>query len=212
MATVGGGNQPNFRGKLGGVVYYLLNDVLIARTIGVNNNPPTISQLESRMATRVVARFLKPLKLFINVGFELSAKQKKSNAYNEVFSYLRQNAIKGVYPEIDMEYEKVVLTSGTMPLPPNIRVWVTDLGLTFSWDQEGEVTGAHWSDQVMVVAYFPKLNRVIFYSAGARREQGVEHIPLQDFDHGNFVETYFSFIANDRRSIATSIYTGRLQW
>ena len=54
MATVGGSNQPNFRGKLGGVVYYLLNDVLIARTIGVNNNPPTIPQLESRVATRVV--------------------------------------------------------------------------------------------------------------------------------------------------------------
>jgi len=212
MATVGGSNQPQYRGKLGGVVYYLLNDVLVARTIGVNNNPPSPMQRAGWMATKIVSVFLKPLKSFINIGYELIAKKRKTNQYNEVYTYLRKNAVKGTYPDLEIDYEKVLLTSGKMPLPPNPMVVVTESGLSFTWDQEGEVRGAHWTDQVMLVAYFPVLNQAIYLTAGARRNQGAEQLPLTGIAHGYEVHTYFSFIADDRMRIATSIYTGKLLW
>jgi len=212
MATVGGSNQPQFRGKLGGVVYYLLNGVLVARGIGEITGPPSLLQLMGQLATKIVCAFMAPLKPFFNIGYELIAKKNKSSQHNEAYSYHRKNAIKGVYPDLEIDYEKVVMTTGTMPLPPNPTVEITEEGLTFRWDQELEIFGAHWTDQVMLVAYFPSLAKAVYLTAGARRNQGVEHLPLTGIENGNFVETYFSFIADDRTRIATSVYTGRLFW
>jgi hypothetical protein len=211
MATVGG-NQPPFRGRIGGIVYYYLNGVLVARTIGVNDGPPSVLQQAGRVATKIVANFLNPLKSFIKVGYELDAKINKSQAYNQAYSYLRKNAIKGTYPDLELDYGKVLLTWGGMPLPPNPRVAVTDRGLTFTWDIAGEVAGTHWTDQVMVVAYFPERNSAFYLTGGARRDAGAEFLPLDGMIRGQVVETYFSFIADDRSSIATSVYTGRLLW
>ena len=212
MATVGGSNQPQFRGKLGGVVYYLLKGVLVARGIGENNGPPSLLQLVGQQSTKIVCAFMKPLKPFLNIGFELIAKANNTNQHNEAYAYLRKNAIKGEYPELVMDYEKVLVTTGTMPLPPHPTVVITDEGLTFRWDQELEIFGAHWTDQVMLVAYFPTLEQAVYLTAGARRNQGVEHLPLAGITRGNVCETYFSFIADDRTRIATSLYMGSLLW
>jgi hypothetical protein len=56
MASVGG-NQPPFRGRIGGVMYYYLNGILVARTIGVNDGPHSALQLYGRIATNIVSNF-----------------------------------------------------------------------------------------------------------------------------------------------------------
>ena len=212
MARAGGSNQPQFNGKLGRVVYYLLNGVLIARGIGERTSPPSVSELMVHMATKVVCAFIKTLKPFINIGYELTAKNKNSSPHNEAYTYLRKNALTGEYPNIGIDYEKVILTLGDMPLPLNPRVEMIEEGLKFVWEQTLEMFGAHWTDQVMLAAYFPSLHTAVYLTAGARRNQGVEYLPLSGIEHGNYAELYFSFIADDRTRIATSIYMGRLLW
>lgn len=212
MATVGGNNQPQYNGKLGRVVYYLLNGVLVARGIGERTGPPSILELIGRMATKVVCAFIKPLKPFINIGFELEAKRNKSSPHNEAYTYLRRYALQGEYPDLEIDFSKVILTLGNMPLPPNPAVVLTDEGLRFTWEQQLEIFGAHWTDQVMLAAYFPALRSAYYLTAGARRNQGIEYLPLGGIPKGNDVEIYFSFIADDRTRIATSIYMGRLTW
>jgi hypothetical protein len=212
MATVNGSNQPQFNGKLGRVVYYLLNGVLIVRGIGERTSPPSVLELRGHMATKIVCGFIKALKPFINIGFELVAKKNKSLQHNEVYTYLRKNAIKGEYPSLEVDYAKVILTMGDMPLPPDPTVEIIEEGLKFTWAQVLEMFGAHWTDQVMLAAYFPELKKAIYLTAGARRNQGVEYLPLIGIQRGNHAEIYFSFIADDRTRIATSIYMGRVLW
>lgn len=212
MATSDDGNFSGFRGKLGSIVYYYLNGRYVARTIGISTKEPSILQLAVRMIAKLISAFLSPLKAFIGVGFELKAKDTKTNQHNQAFSYISKNAIKGSYPEIEVDYQKVLLTLGNMPLPLNPEVKMTAAGLAFTWDTELKITGTHWTDQVMLVAYFPELNKAVYLTAGARRNEGVQHLPLTGIERGYVVETYFSFIAEDRKSIANSLYTGQLWW
>jgi len=212
MATVGGSNQPQYNGKLGRVVYYMLNGVLVARGIGEYKGPPSVAQLSSRMATKMVCAFIEPLKPFFNIGYELLAKKNNSSPHNEAYSYHIKNALKGEYPNLEIDYRKVIMSTGGMPLPLDVAVAVTDEGLWFTWNQKEEVFGAHWTDHVMLAAYFPATNKAIYFTAGARRNQGAELLPLRGFERGQPVETYFSCIADDRTRVATSLYTGRLLW
>ena len=212
MATLGGSNQHQFRGKLGRVVYYVLKGKLVARGIGERTSPPSLLELAGYLAVKLVCAFLRPLKPFINIGYAHLAKANNTSPHNEAFAYHRKNVIIGTYPDLDLNYAKVILTQGNMPLPPHPTVKVTAEGLTFRWDQEPEVFGAHWTDQVMLAAYIPALNHAVYFTSGARRNQGVEHLPLEGIERGFHVETYLSFISDDGTRMATSLYMGRLLW
>jgi len=212
MAILDDDGSPRFRGKMGRTVYYEINGVSIARGIGFTDKQPTLNQLASRMATKMTSGMLSPVKPFINIGFQLIGKESRTNQHCQAFKYNRMHAITGVYPEIGIDFEKALFTMGTLPLPTGVELVPTASGISFSWDTESKMPGASWSDQVMLLAYFPTLGKVRYLSAGAGRYLGKEQLPLLGIEKGHVAETYFSFISNDHLSISNSVYTGQIQW
>jgi hypothetical protein len=153
-----------------------------------------------------------PLKEFAKVGFELEAKSRKSNAYNAMTSHVRNNAFTGEYPEIAIDFSKVLITKGKMPPPQDAVVSLTESGLAFSWDPEIKVDGSHFSDQVVMMAYFPKLGQARFIAGGAQRYTGKDQLMLSGIKQGSAVEIYIAFIADNRQGISDSVYLGQLSW
>ena len=212
MATLDDNGGPRFRGKLGRTIYYYVQGVYTARQIGFTDKDPTIPQLASRLATKMTSALLSPVKPFINVGFEALGKQARTNQHSEAFRYNRTNAIIGEYPNIGVDFEKVRFAMGNMPAPEGVQVVLTDSGLSFSWEDEFKIPGVNWSDQAMMLAYFPTLGKARYLSAGASRYLGKDFLPLLGIERGHIAETYFSFIANDRLTVCNSVYTGQIQW
>lgn len=209
MGTFKNGSES---GRFGNTVTYLLNGKLVTRRIGKSNKPATKLQAAVRLRTKLTSKFLRPLKEFVLVGFELDARRLKQQADNRAFAYNWRYATKGKYPDIFLNFPKVLLAFGTMPAPKSVTVVVVEDGFSFHWAPQEGRAGTHWSDQVMLVAYFPLLKTAAYMTAGAARYKGTDLLPIFDIAHGAVAETYIAFISNDRRSISRSVYAGRVTW
>ena len=199
-------------GRVGDTVTYLLNGELVTRRIGITDKKPTKPQLTFRQKTRVLNAFLRKITEFINVGFERDGLRLRKSAYALAFGYNLVHAFKGTYPKVAIEFKNVKLATGDMPEVSDVVVEVVSEGLKFSWNPESKDFGTHWTDQVMLMAYFPKLKKAMYITGGVNRNIGSCVLPFYQTSHGYIAETYIAFISNDRRSISNSIYTGQWFW
>jgi hypothetical protein len=133
--------------------------------------------------------------------------------------YNKKHALQGDFPEIGIEYEKVLLSTGDLPglrdaaatLVGNLE---EGLALWFDWAVEPE--DRDWprcNDQVMLMAYFPDElydHPACFKVNGARRKDGQDVLELPVSMAGKPIEVYIAVIAEDRTGAADSQYLGRI--
>lgn len=214
MAIVKGGAAQNFSGKVGDVTYSQQKDgtTTVRQTPVASEDPPTVKQLSTRRDTTICSEFLKPIKEFIDVGYELQSRLEKQNQNNTIVSHVRHQALTGVYPNRSVDLSKVRVTKGQMQPPEDATVALTEFGLSFTWNPEIKIKGIHYSDQVMMLAYFPELGKAKYMTAGAQRHQGKDLLVLNGITHGHIAEIYISFISDNRKSISDSVYLGQLIW
>lgn len=67
MGTLKNGFFGHYQGKLGRLVFYVINGKQVVRTIGKITKPPSTAQLKCRQELKVVNVFLKPLVEFVNL-------------------------------------------------------------------------------------------------------------------------------------------------
>ena len=204
-------NGDNFpSGKMGNINTYLLKTQIISRVIGKTNKPATVPQLVCRQKFDVLGHFLKPVKPFINVGFDLVTRGTKWSPINKATSVNYSNAIKGEFPHQEIDYSKAILTMGNMPSVENVDVQVVDGGLEFSWDPNWKIGNMLSSDRVMLLAYCPAKCTAFFILDGEKRSKGKEQLEILPSQDKVNLHTYLAFIAADRKRISTSIYTGEI--
>jgi hypothetical protein len=208
MATLRNGLLGNYKGKIGNLVFYEVRGRQVVRTLGKSTVPPTPAQLQNRNEMETVVGFLKPLREFINVGFNLKAKGSSRTPYNMAVSYNKIHAVAGAYPNVKMNYEKVQVTEGRMVAAINPTVELTADGLSFTWLCPDTLEWPRPNDQVMLLAYFPLLERVGYILYGANRLECADVLNLPTDLLGKYMEVYISFIAENRQKIANSIYLG----
>ncbi|MET1056469.1 MAG: DUF6266 family protein [Pedobacter sp.] len=211
MATSKKKNAP-FTGKVGNTVTYLLNGQWVKRTIGKNDGPPTVLQLATRMMLSLLANLFKPVKGLINVGFALQAKNTTKNAHNIATIENKLVALKGNYPNLEINYPGVIFSKGTMPVNPEMEVSIMGTGLIFTWDAELLMKGMHPSDRVIMIAYCPEKKYAFYEVDGARREEGSDYLPLLRYRESVIIHTYAAFISANKKNISTTVYTGEFLW
>ena len=214
MAIVTSGPFVGFSGTVGGITFYQLPD---GRTCAKKKNkkstvPATALQLVIRADTAIVSKFLKPFEKFIEVGYQLEAKKAGQNAHNMIAKYIRLNALEGIYPNRKVNVSKVLMTYGKLPVAAETSVEITNEGLAFSWSTELVPQLSHYSDQVMMLAYFPELQESCYVVAGAQRFNGKDLLQLAGIKKGYSAEVYISFITNDHTGIADSVHLGQFNW
>lgn len=201
-----------YTGKVGNTVTYDLKGQSVKRSIGISTKPPTVKQLKVRQKTALVTELLRPVKEFIRIGFDLETRKTLLSPYNKATSVAKLKAIKGEYPDQDIDFSKVQFSSGNMPVNPNVSVKVLTMGLEFHWDIDFLAEGIKWNDNIMVLAYVPEKRNAYFHLSGARRIEGMERLTLPRFNETVKLEIYVSFISADRKSICNSIFVGELLW
>lgn len=212
MAILKKGLLKGVSGKLGEYVCYQLDNQTVLRTIGKSNKPPTVKQLVFRKSAILMKELLHPVKSLIKIGFSRVSTGNGNNAYNCAYTYNIKHAITGTYPDLKIDFGKVLFTKGEMPVCIDQRVTKTLIGLTFSWAREENLPGTHWSDHAVMIAYVPSLNQSIYFFGGTRRHQGTDHLPLKHIKQGHTVQTYLAFISDDHKNISDSVFTGQFFW
>lgn len=206
ITTNGFYNNPN--GKIGKMVYYMLRGQLVSRSIGRPGNP-TVPQLANRQAMSVTMDVLSDMVDFINEGFLLEAHGTTKNQYNLATSYNKKNALKGVYPNLSIDYSKLKLSSGKLDAPVETTLVKTKCGVEISWDSQHHPTGKA-EDMAMVVLYHPVLKSATTVLYATQRSKGTCFISLQGRWLDGPVEAYMFFKSANGKAVSDSVYLGNL--
>lgn len=196
------------KGKVGKLVYYKRNGKDIVRTIGRITKEPSEAQLRSRMELKLASAFSKVVKPFITYGFAQHIVGKDLSQFNVSTGYIKKNALTGEYPGISINYEKVMLSEGPL-LPANeAAVTIVSDGLEFSWYVAEQTSWPDNTDQVMVLAYFPGKEHILYNLFGPDRTAGKSLLKISEPLLAEHFETYIAFISADRSQVSDSVYTG----
>lgn len=209
MGTLRNGIAGNYSGKIGNLVFYEIKGRQVVRTIGKMSKPPSEKQLQCYAEMAAVNRFLKPIIEFVNAGFALKARGSNKSPYNLALGHNKKFALQGTKPDVNVNYEKVLVTQGKMWEAINPAVTLSAEGLNFTWDCPPTL---HWprpTDQVMLLAYLPLLEKAVYVLAGASRVKGTALLSLQPDLLTAHMEVYISFVAENRKEISDSTYLGR---
>ena len=211
-------------GKLGNTIGYIRKGIPVLR---MRPHPSTKKRTVGQKATtqrfQLIIKFMPMVNDFTNIGFRMAAKNTTKTAQNLAVSYNTKNAIKGEYPDQEIDFTKLRLCEGKLPLPANIEITTENLGneirINYNWDMDASIFYARKRDQVMMLAYLPEYHSVKFLDSGARRSELHDHLVVKR-NHGSvnlpqmatYAEVYIAFISNDRESISNSLYCGKVDF
>jgi hypothetical protein len=205
-------SEGGFIGKIGGAVVYQSKGQWVKRSIGIITKPPTIAQLACREKMRLVSACLKPVKDLLAIGYELSQHASGMAAYNLACRYNLTHAITGEYPELRIDYAKVLFAEGSMPVVTGCKAEVSDNGIRFSWDKTEDSKLTRWNDQLMLIAYLPDEQDAKYLICAAARKDGEAFLPLPKYKTPVVLETYLAFVSANKKLTSNSVYTGQLNW
>lgn len=208
MAISDNGPFGEHRGKIGNLVYYMLNGQQVARKNGRKLKPLSELQLRHLAKMKLINTFLKTLKEFVSVGFSIEKLGTVKNAFNLAVESNFQELVTGVYPDLEIDYPKLVLSRGKLKPAQNPAVMEVAEGFRFSWDTSPQMPFAESTDQVMMLAYFPLKGKAVYTLFGAERLAGTDVLQLSDSLKGEYAELYVAFISAGRKQLADSTYLG----
>ncbi|WP_316840402.1 DUF6266 family protein [Pedobacter gandavensis] len=209
MAKALNGPQGHFNGKIGKLVFYMLNGVPVVRLIG-RPGKPSKAQLANHSTMSVTSRFLGTMKDFIKLGYGLQAKGTTRNAHNLATSYHKKHALIGEYPNIKIDYSKVVLSEGTLSVAEDLKIVKTEAGLEISWNPDFQQGKRNYDDSVMIMVHFPESNTSRDYLNIARRSEGKCFLGFMEQQLEQQMEVYIAFRSADGEQISDSVYLGNL--
>lgn len=214
MAVSKNGFNGFVTGKIGATYYYVRNGKQEMRAALHIVKPRSEKQLAQQQRMSVLKPIIKFLKLYIRVGFQLAGIEKGDSANNCARSFNLKNAIKGEYPDQEIDYPFLRLSEGTLSIPLAASAESTDDGIKFTWQYDPQDPNGSPYNRTMLMVYFPDSDQPRFFQmiSGAERSECEELIKVTSGMKGRYAETYISFITDDRSAISNSVYTGRIMF
>ncbi|EDM38027.1 hypothetical protein PBAL39_16419 [Pedobacter sp. BAL39] len=203
-------NNGLFIGKVGNTVSYLLNGKYVMRTIGKSKKKRSDKQLANLMSMKVTMKFLCSLKPFVDAGFGLEAMGTDKNAFNLATAAVKKQAIKGEYPNLSIDYSRVILSSGTVPAPEGVSISKADQGVLIKWGEALPGPVRRLEDGVMVLLHFPEANHSMMTFHAGKRKDGSCFYELPKSYQNRHIEAYISFRQSDGKAVSDSVYAGSL--
>lgn len=172
------------------------------------NRLATEQQEVQRAKFRLITRFLAPRKATLSAYFgQPAADQSRTNL---AASYHLREAIQGLYPNLQIEYPKVVLTKGEL-LGPEALTATLQAGakVTLAWtDNSGQ--GMAQGTDVLLLFFFNQQRGLWEYREAATRSAATVQQILPHLWTGDTVQCWASFAAVGDTRVANSIYLGGL--
>jgi len=200
-----------FSGKIGTVVGSSWNGIEYMRSLPKpSTKAPTDQQLIHRAKFGMVTGFLKPIGNLVNLGYKSQA--SGMTGYNVATADMMASAIMGIYPNLEIDYTKVLFSKGNLtgvfsvaPTSPN----PAELKVTWA-DNSGSGIGLA-ADKVVVLMYNPAKSAFVYnLNNGAERSVGEETISLPAEFSGDTVQVWIALMTADKKTFSTSIHAGQI--
>jgi hypothetical protein len=211
MARLSSGIFGPIHGKLGSVVGAVWKQTAYLRTMPTERKSglkATPAQIASREKFKFVNEWLAPFYAYVTVGFRNYAKDKTE--INTAFSKNYRQATVGVYPDLSIDYEKVVLAKGNLAGLYSVKVELAqpDL-LKLNWKQNHN-DDSSTDDQVMLIVYNRELKIVDGFIGGCNRANLQCSLELNPKLIGKSLDVYVSVVSLNGKRVANSEYLGKV--
>lgn len=201
-----------FIGKVGPVTGFMRNGKNVIRTsTSAVKDKHTPLQLAQREKINTCMHFIKA---FSGTGFlnkSFPAYGHTGTGYNRAVSALMSRALTGIYPGIQLDYTKVLISKGMLPGAQSAKVVKkANNVLQFSFADNSAVGIAAPGDTAILVAYAPDLQQAIFTLHGGFRKDKKATLNVTALK-GHTVETWIGFLSKDGKDASDSVWVGRVQ-
>lgn len=173
-----------------------------------NPAPRSTSQIENEQKMKFTNIVLMPFHPYIEVGFRLLAIRKTplSAAYSHNFHH----AVTGVYPDLGVDYSKMMISKGKHPglFNPVMELTAADT-LKIDWEDHPDPK-ASFNDLVMLVVYAPAIHLSDGFIGGVRRVAKTTVFSFDERMMGEELEVYIGVISSNGKKVADSVYMGRI--
>ena len=129
-----------------------------------------------------------------------------TNGISTARSYAFRNAIVGEYPNLSVDYEKLMFSFGALEKLHNASATCNDGVVTINWDFQ-KMYNCHGDDNVNLVVYNKDSNQAIHIKDVAQRSDKVNKIDVQDSWADS--ELYFWAYVTSDDNISDSVFVGR---
>src|SRR6185312_7670357 len=209
MATIPNGILGGIQGQVGTVTGYSrygIDVIRVAKNSGIVK--PTARRLAQRSKITVCNTFAKA---FAGTGFftkTFPAFGHTGSGYNRAVSALMSLALVPSEDGVAISYPLVLISKGKLPPALNAVAAATGTGnIQFTWTNNTGTGTSKKDDKVVLVAYFPATNEVIFSFGAGTRASGNAVLETAD-TKGKVAETWMGFLSNGEEDAACSVYTG----
>lgn len=212
MATGNQGITGALFGKIGPVTAYWRNGKNVFRSsTSLVQDRPTPLRLAQREKLRICNTFTRAFNGtgFFNTSFP--AYGNTGTGINRATSALLNRAITGSYPNLQLNYQQVLVSKGMLPGAQGARVArKANNTLQFTFTDNSAIGIAAPGDTVILVAYAPELQRAIFTLHGGFRKDKKAILDVTALK-GQAVETWIGFLSKDEEHASDSVWVGRVQ-
>jgi hypothetical protein len=209
MGTYRKGILGSFNGKVGTVVGSSWNGIDYMRSLPrPSSKAPTDLQMIQRAKLGMAAGFLRPISSLVNIGYKSLAVKK--TGYNVATAQIIADAITGNYPELLIDYTRVLISKGTLTGPWNAEVSSAGGNINVTWADNSASGTAKPTDKAVLLVYNPAQSQYVFTMAGDDRSLLGDSLVLPADFAGDMVEVWLAFYSADKKTISTSVHVGQV--
>jgi hypothetical protein len=200
-----GPNSPVI-GKIGEVVGSSYKGKLYAKATPVRKKKGTTPKQDAQhMRFATINRLMAPFRKLLNITF-LNG-DPLTTGVNNATSHNFKLVLTGEYPDITVDYSKLVVAKGPLHAADTASVTRTDTLLKFSWTSTFEAGSDEEKDLAVLVVYCPELKKCRFNIGPVNRAAGEATIDASTYK-GREVHTWLAFVSEDQTLASDSVYTG----
>ncbi len=198
-----------FSGKIGTVIGSSWNGIEYMKSLPKpSSKKPSDKQMIQRGKLGLCTGFLKPISFLVNLGFKNVAKGQ--TGFNTATSLMIERAITGEYPDLAIDYSKVLISSGNLSIPSDVKATSTEAGkISFIWANNSTSGLASETDKAILLVHSPEKSLYQSLTDGASRDSGGQILPVPDFV-GQEVHIWMAFISADGKTLSGSVYVNSL--
>lgn len=175
-------------------------------------NPKTDAQLAQRAKFDLMQSFVNEIANMLEVGF--GGRSVKMKPVNAAMSYNIKHAVVGEYPDYEIDFPNVKVSTGRLRPPVNARVSVSPGQLKFTCDDNTGENNAYADDIIIALAYDKdaKESYSCTLTSPGRRHEDPPNLLINIPAHaaGHRMETYMAFYSKKKRKASDSVYCGEV--
>lgn len=204
MGTIKQGILGGFSGKVGTVVGSTWKSVHYMRALAVSfSDPRTEKQKNQRSKFTAAVNFTKAMTPFLRFGYkEFSGQQ---SAFNAAVSYILKHAMKGSGTNVSIDYNKALVTRGSLVPALDATVTVNESKVTFVWTDNSGMGDATVTDAAMLLAYNKDKGMAVYDIAAATRSDAKAELKLPANWKDDALAIYLGFCNEDVTNVANSV-------